>query len=198
MLSKQISQTIINQTVVEISWFSLDGVELELKDRTSYRDLSPPEMKLFRNLKKDFTPRQNLWSERKNFVCHPKLYTWLEMDYEEIESESVADVVLAFIGWGVLLSLLLVGSSKFAKERHAVTIRTATAKSVYQWIVKPQTTVKLNKMFLPGRMSFIFNMVPYSGSWNYNINGVKHNTNLTCGIKLGSMVWWDTFYHERV
>ncbi|KAI3962154.1 hypothetical protein MKW98_005785 [Papaver atlanticum] len=26
------------------------------------------------------------------------------------------------------------------------------------------------------------------GSWNYNINGVKHNTNLTCGIKLGSMV----------
>ncbi|XP_026445123.1 ubiquitin-activating enzyme E1 1-like isoform X2 [Papaver somniferum] len=59
---------------------------------------------------------------------------------------------------------------------------------VYQWIVKPQTTVKLNEMFLPGRMSFIFNMVPDSGSWNYHINGVKHNTNLTCGIKLGSMV----------
>ncbi|RZC82799.1 hypothetical protein C5167_045584 [Papaver somniferum] len=30
--------------------------------------------------------------------------------------------------------------------------------------------------------------VPDSGSWNYHINGVKHNTNLTCGIKLGSMV----------
>ncbi|XP_026390636.1 uncharacterized protein LOC113286156 [Papaver somniferum] len=59
---------------------------------------------------------------------------------------------------------------------------------VYQWIVKPQTTVKLNEMFLPGRMSFIFDMIPDSGSWNYHINGVKHNTNLTCGIKLGSMV----------
>ncbi|RZC87839.1 hypothetical protein C5167_028292 [Papaver somniferum] len=31
-------------------------------------------------------------------------------------------------------------------------------------------------------------MVPDSGSWNYNINGVKHNTNMTCGINLGSMV----------
>ncbi|RZC79821.1 hypothetical protein C5167_042395, partial [Papaver somniferum] len=30
--------------------------------------------------------------------------------------------------------------------------------------------------------------VPDSGSSNYNINGVKHNTNLTCGINLGSMV----------
>ncbi|KAI3914024.1 hypothetical protein MKW98_010836 [Papaver atlanticum] len=79
-------------------------------------------------------------------------------------------------------------TSKVAKEEHAVSFRTATAKSVYQWIVKPQTTVKLNEMFLPGRMSFIFNMVPNSGSWNYNINGVKHNTNLMCGIKLGSMV----------
>ncbi|KAI3927463.1 hypothetical protein MKW92_044453, partial [Papaver armeniacum] len=79
-------------------------------------------------------------------------------------------------------------TSKVAKEEHAVTCRFATAKSVSQWIVKPQTTVKLNDMFLPGRMSFIFNMVPYSGSWNYNINGVKHNTNLTCGIKLGSIV----------
>ncbi|RZC53397.1 hypothetical protein C5167_012249 [Papaver somniferum] len=150
------------------------------------------------------------------YVCHPKLYTWLEMDYEETDSESVqrmieigydaeklplgklskstifkADVVLAFIGWGVLMSLLLVVSSKFAKEEHVVTIRTATAKSVYQWIVKPQTTVKLNEMFLLGLN------VPYSGSWNYNINGVKHNTNLTCGINLGSMVWWDTFYHDE-
>ncbi|RZC43504.1 hypothetical protein C5167_036453 [Papaver somniferum] len=30
--------------------------------------------------------------------------------------------------------------------------------------------------------------VPDSGSWNYKINGVKHNTDLTCGIKLGLMV----------
>ncbi|MCL7046707.1 hypothetical protein MKW94_027703, partial [Papaver nudicaule] len=32
---------------------------------------------------------KNLWCDRKNFVCHPKLYTWLEMDYKETENESV-------------------------------------------------------------------------------------------------------------
>lgn len=32
-------------------------------------------------------------------------------------------------------------------------------QSVYQWMVKPQTVVKTNEMFLPGRMSFIYNMV---------------------------------------
>lgn len=32
-------------------------------------------------------------------------------------------------------------------------------QSVYQLIVKPQTVVKSNEMFLPGRMAFIFNMV---------------------------------------
>lgn len=32
-------------------------------------------------------------------------------------------------------------------------------QSVYQWIVKPQTAMKTNEMFLPGRMAFIFNMV---------------------------------------
>ena len=32
-------------------------------------------------------------------------------------------------------------------------------QSVYKWIVKPQTNNKLNEMFLPGRMAFIFNMV---------------------------------------
>lgn len=32
-------------------------------------------------------------------------------------------------------------------------------QSVYQCIVKPQAVIKTNEMFLPGRMSFIFNMV---------------------------------------
>ncbi|KAF9604766.1 hypothetical protein IFM89_010268 [Coptis chinensis] len=31
---------------------------------------------------------KNEWSDRKAFVCHPKLYTWLEMDYNEMEKES--------------------------------------------------------------------------------------------------------------
>lgn len=26
---------------------------------------------------------KNCWSERKDFVSHPKAYTWLEMDYGE-------------------------------------------------------------------------------------------------------------------
>ncbi|KAL6870667.1 hypothetical protein ACP4OV_014515 [Aristida adscensionis] len=45
-----------------------------------------------------------------------------------------------------------------AKEDQAVSFRTATAKSVYQWIIKPQSIIKANEMFLPGRMAFIYNM----------------------------------------
>ncbi|KAK9099607.1 hypothetical protein Syun_026652 [Stephania yunnanensis] len=51
------------------------------------------------------------------------------------------------------------GKSRTSKEEQSVSFRTATAKSVYQWIVKPQTTLKTNEMFLPGRMAFIYNMV---------------------------------------
>lgn len=50
------------------------------------------------------------------------------------------------------------GNSRVPKEDQPVTFRTAIAKSVYQWIVKPQTTIKANEMFLPGRMAFIYNM----------------------------------------
>lgn len=32
-------------------------------------------------------------------------------------------------------------------------------QSVYQWIVKPQTIIKSNEMFLPGRMTFVYDMV---------------------------------------
>lgn len=32
-------------------------------------------------------------------------------------------------------------------------------QAVYQWMVKPNSIVKTNEMFLPGRMAFIFNMV---------------------------------------
>lgn len=30
---------------------------------------------------------------------------------------------------------------------------------VYQWIIKPQSIIKLNEMLLPDRMTFIYNMV---------------------------------------
>lgn len=32
---------------------------------------------------------------------------------------------------------------------------------VYQWIVKPQVTSKVNGMFLPGRTAFVFDMVSF-------------------------------------
>lgn len=32
-------------------------------------------------------------------------------------------------------------------------------QSVYQWIVKPQTIIKSNDLFLPGRMTFVYDMV---------------------------------------
>ncbi|KAK9282506.1 hypothetical protein L1049_005426 [Liquidambar formosana] len=31
--------------------------------------------------RKFFVKTNNRWSERKNFICHPKYYTWLEMDH---------------------------------------------------------------------------------------------------------------------
>ncbi|CAN6463670.1 unnamed protein product [Victoria cruziana] len=49
------------------------------------------------------------------------------------------------------------GKSRSSKEDQPLSFRTATAKSVYQWIVKPQSAIKANEMFLPGRMSFVFN-----------------------------------------
>ncbi|XXG84261.1 hypothetical protein AAC387_Pa10g1812 [Persea americana] len=40
---------------------------------------------------KFYDKTKNAWSDRKDFVCHPRSYTWLEMDYNESEKE--ADVV---------------------------------------------------------------------------------------------------------
>ncbi|XP_022152261.1 poly [ADP-ribose] polymerase 2-like isoform X2 [Momordica charantia] len=36
---------------------------------------------------KFFAKTKNHWSNRKGFICHPKSYTWLEMDYSENEKE---------------------------------------------------------------------------------------------------------------
>ncbi|XP_056693031.1 suppressor of mec-8 and unc-52 protein homolog 2-like [Spinacia oleracea] len=48
---------------------------------------------------------------------------------------------------------------RVVKDDQPVSYRTATAKPVYQWIIKPQSVAKTNEMFLPGRMSFIYDMV---------------------------------------
>ncbi|KAK9080145.1 hypothetical protein SSX86_001820 [Deinandra increscens subsp. villosa] len=50
------------------------------------------------------------------------------------------------------------GKPRVSNEDHPVSFRTGNAKAVYQWIVKPQTAVKPNDIFLPGRMAFIFDM----------------------------------------
>lgn len=32
---------------------------------------------------------RNNWCNRKKFICYPKYYTWLEMDYDEAGKETV-------------------------------------------------------------------------------------------------------------
>ncbi|KAF3790815.1 Suppressor of mec-8 and unc-52 protein-like protein 2 [Nymphaea thermarum] len=55
------------------------------------------------------------------------------------------------------------GKSKGSKEDQPLSFRSATTKSVYQWIVKPQSAIKANEMFLPGRMSFVFSIRDLNG-----------------------------------
>lgn len=37
---------------------------------------------------KFYDKTKNAWSDRKDFVCHPRSYIWLEMDYNESEKEA--------------------------------------------------------------------------------------------------------------
>ncbi|KAG8373873.1 hypothetical protein BUALT_Bualt11G0070600 [Buddleja alternifolia] len=67
------------------------------------------------------------------------------------------------------------GKSKGLKDDQPVAFRTATAKSIYQWIVKPQTVIKTNEMFLPGRMAFIYNMDKLHVMWDAKENGFSHD-----------------------
>ncbi|XP_050366974.1 suppressor of mec-8 and unc-52 protein homolog 2 isoform X2 [Argentina anserina] len=67
--------------------------------------------------------------------------------------------------------------SRTSKEDHKVSFRTTTAKSVYQWIVKPHTVTKTNEMFLPGRLSFIFNM---EGGYTHDIPTTLHRSKADC------------------
>ncbi|KAM1090546.1 hypothetical protein FF1_018170 [Malus domestica] len=67
--------------------------------------------------------------------------------------------------------------SRASKEDQKISFRTATAKSVYQWIVKPHAVIKTNEMFLPGRMSFIFNM---EGGYTHDIPTTLHRSKADC------------------
>ncbi|KAM7274671.1 hypothetical protein ACFE04_016537 [Oxalis oulophora] len=69
--------------------------------------------------------------------------------------------------------------SRETKEDQIVTFRTASAKSIYQWIVKPQTIIKTNEMFLPGRMTFIYNM---EGGYTSDIPTTLHRSKADCPV----------------
>ncbi|XP_047334904.1 suppressor of mec-8 and unc-52 protein homolog 2 [Impatiens glandulifera] len=71
------------------------------------------------------------------------------------------------------------GMPRAPKDDQPVSFRTATAKSVYQLIVKPQITIKTNEMFLPGRMSFIFNT---EGGFSHDIPTTLHRSKADCPI----------------
>ncbi|XP_043704969.1 suppressor of mec-8 and unc-52 protein homolog 2 [Telopea speciosissima] len=71
------------------------------------------------------------------------------------------------------------GKSRVPKDDQPVSFRTATAKSVYQWIVKPQTIIKSNEMFLPGRMAFIFNM---EDNFSHDIPTTLHRSRADCPV----------------
>ncbi|KAL9444913.1 hypothetical protein AB3S75_017993 [Citrus x aurantiifolia] len=71
------------------------------------------------------------------------------------------------------------GKSRTSKEDQQLSFRTAMAKSVYQWIVKPQTVMKTNEMFLPGRMSFIFNT---EGGYSNDIPTTLHRSKADCPV----------------
>ncbi|KAJ0861143.1 putative protein RED [Helianthus annuus] len=70
------------------------------------------------------------------------------------------------------------GNSRVSsKEDLPVSFRTGNAKAVYQWIVKPQTAVKPNDMFLPGRMAFIFDM---ESGFSHDIPTTVHRSKADC------------------
>ncbi|KAF8032636.1 hypothetical protein BT93_D1532 [Corymbia citriodora subsp. variegata] len=69
--------------------------------------------------------------------------------------------------------------SRETKEDQQLSFRTATAKSIYQWIVKPQTVIKTNEMFLPGRMAFIYNM---EGGYSNDIPTTLHRSKADCPV----------------
>lgn len=44
--------------------------------------------------KKFYDKTKNQWCLRKEFKCHPKCYTWLEMDYTDSENGTVMHCIL--------------------------------------------------------------------------------------------------------
>ncbi|XP_078152083.1 RED family protein isoform X2 [Carex rostrata] len=66
-----------------------------------------------------------------------------------------------------------------AQEDKDVSFRTATAKSVYQWIIKPQIVSKASEMFLPGRMAFVYDM---ENGFTHDIPTTFHRSKADCPV----------------
>ncbi|KAJ3681050.1 hypothetical protein LUZ60_015539 [Juncus effusus] len=69
------------------------------------------------------------------------------------------------------------GKASAIKEDKNISFRTATAKSVYQWIIKPQSAIKANELFLPGRMAFVYNM---EDGFTHDIPTTLHRSKADC------------------
>ena len=68
---------------------------------------------------KFFAKTKNHWSTRKEFICHPKSYTWLEMDYGEQEKESdVSTPDSKFIFFLKVLYQTQLRSTQFTSKMH--------------------------------------------------------------------------------
>ncbi|KAK9053472.1 hypothetical protein SSX86_030106 [Deinandra increscens subsp. villosa] len=79
------------------------------------------------------------------------------------------------------------GKPRVSNGDHPVSFRTGNAKVVYQWIVKPQTAVKPNDMFLPGIMAFIFDM---ESGFSHDIPTTVYRSKAECPepeVSLGSV-----------
>ncbi|VVB09074.1 unnamed protein product [Arabis nemorensis] len=72
-----------------------------------------------------------------------------------------------------------VAKTSAPKEDQRVSFRTTAAKSVYQWIVKPQTIIKSNEMFLPGRMTFVYDM---EGGYTHDIPTTLYRSKADCPL----------------
>nr|CBX24443.1 hypothetical_protein [Oryza glaberrima] len=59
---------------------------------------------------------------------------------------------------GLDYALLHKVRSEIEKKPDAEDGKDTQTRSVYKWIIKPQSIIKSNEMFLPGRMAFIYNM----------------------------------------
>lgn len=71
------------------------------------------------------------------------------------------------------------GKLKGPKDDQPVAFRTASAKSIYQWMVKPQAAVKTNEMFLPGRMAFVYDM---EHGFSHDIPTTVHRSKADCPV----------------